>query len=163
MRIPIVVAILCVSLCASAQTPVQFAGNAKRAAADMQQAVSEIKELPPGKYRKATYRLDETTTWDVKKTDSMLNPIQAVVKASIVGGMSDAFASQEDAGRADTTIVSSTKIELTYVPSATGWVFLDGRLYAEPLRSWLPVEYDKCAGKKVFICSVVDSFAVKSK
>ncbi len=161
MRVLVLIAVLlgCVTS-AGAQTPGQFSEGAKRAAADLQRVITDTREGPPGKFYKVTYRLDGAT-WDVKKTDSMLNPVQAVVKAEIVSAASTPFATREDAERADTQTVGSTKLELTYVPSVTGWKFLEGRLYADPLRTWLPVEYGKCSEKKAFICSVVEAFSVK--
>lgn len=159
MRVAIFGALLVVCMSATAQTPVQFSENAKRAAAVLQQTSVAIQESPPGKFYRAEHRLDGTS-WDVKKTDSMLNPVQAMVKASIVSSGTDSYATKEEAGRAGIFTTSATKLELTYVPSASGWVYLEGRLYADVLRTWIPIEYGKCAEKKALICTVVDSFVV---
>lgn len=145
---------------AMAQTPAQFSENAKKAALELRQVIAETKESPPGKFYKVTYNLD-SAKWDVKKTDSMLHPVQAVVSAEIVGAASNAAATKEEANIAEVQPAGATKIELTYVPTASGWKYLEGRLYADVMRKWLPVEYEKCPDKKAFTCTVIDAFSVK--
>lgn len=117
------------------QSPEQFARNAAAFTASGGAPTTTVRPSFSGdSWVKIVVRITHAT-WDVKKTDSMLDPVVGTVTLSLESGVSDRKATQDDASRASlvSSDFESERLELQYVPSATGWVFSKGTRFSKVL------------------------------
>lgn len=124
------------------QTAEQFAANASAFAATAAKSIVVVREA----YSKdAWVRLSVSlanANWDVKRTDSLLHPMVAIVKADLTSGVTKRFQKKEDAEAAEfaSTDFMSEAVELEFLPNAEGWRFSKGRHFAKELGRWLELK-----------------------
>lgn len=122
---------------AKAQTPEQFSKNAAAFTASSTEIVRTAGPTSE-KWVKISARL-KNVKWDVKKTDSLLNPVIALVTFTLSTGISERVDSKEDAQLAQLGSFMDDVTELTYIPTKSGWQFSDGRKYSSSLNSWFEI------------------------
>ncbi len=161
MRTSVFFALLAISAGAVAQSPAQFADNAKKVTAQRQEQVEvvETEGTIPGKPSKLSYRL-VGTAWNVKEAGSSLKPAQATVRTTLVRVTVFSYSTPPDTEPVEYVTKDSARVELTYAPSAKGWKFSGGRIHWDERKAWLPLEHGNCAKAKDYLCSTVEAFEV---
>jgi len=134
------VLMLVISITSHAQTPLQFDQRAKEVAAKTPLTHRAVHQL---RNQAQWVRYDVTMSnvkWDVKKTDSLLNPVVAVVTADLTFTSTPPQPSAELAEAAEARPpLDVDRIELNYAPSDTGWTWTSGRTALAVLKRWNPI------------------------
>lgn len=115
------------------QTPDQFARNAAAFTAVAAVPTTTIRKSYSGdSWVKIVAKITHAT-WDVKKTDSVLDPIVGVVNLRIESGVSGRKATQNEAENASLTEsdFDSEQLEIYYTPTDKGWAFSKGRRFSK--------------------------------
>jgi hypothetical protein len=122
---------------AEGQTPDQFAKNASAFVENGSLPVYSVREsFKKDAWVKVQARVADAK-WDVKKTDSLLAPVIAVVVLDLQSGVSDRLATRETAEAVSNIPWDVTeRLELEYVPTTTGWAFSKGRVFNRDLKHW---------------------------
>lgn len=124
------------------QSPEQFSNNATDFVERGKTPVVVVRQSATKKEWVKLFARITKATWDVKKTDSLLQPIIAVVKVDLQTGVSERFATKELAEQTELVQndFNTETIDLQFVPTATGWAFSKGQKFSVPLRQMLAVK-----------------------
>lgn len=143
MRRAFALLLLAAAVAASArgQTPEQFAAHA--ATVELP-ALDDVVELKDGRWMRASLGFTKVK-YDVVRTDSVLNPVVAVVtytavmlRAAPVPDKGAAASAPFDLERRD-----FNDVEMRFTPTATGWQFSSGRTYNSNLKQWFDLRRDE--------------------
>jgi hypothetical protein len=110
-----------------AQSPEVFSGQVSRGVEVTSKSVF-VEKGTSGKWQRTSYAIEDVT-YDVKKTDSALNPLVGIVHASITGLQSVEYETESDARNSrDATPNLKWVVDLTYHPNRASkrWVFASG-------------------------------------
>lgn len=133
------VALICNAWAVHAQTPDQFSKNA---ASFGQKRSTEVVRNAFGstdQWVKIQVVMSDVR-WDVKKTDSLLNPVIALVTLTFSSSVSKRMPSKESAQAAEPGKFDNEIVELAYTPTQNGWQFSNGKAYKRLLRTWMAVK-----------------------
>lgn len=130
-RFAAVILVVSAPIAGLCQSPEQFSNNAAAFVERGTTPVIVVREsATKAGWVKLFVRLTKAT-WDVKKTDSLLQPVVAVVKAQLQTGVSGRLASKELAEQTELVQddFDTEMIDLQFVPTATGWAFSKGQKF----------------------------------
>jgi hypothetical protein len=140
MNRTIVACIFTYCCAAQAQTPAQFDANAKLVAARSPLVHQSIHPLKGGA-QWGRYQVSVSNfKWDVKKTDSLLAPMIAVVSADLSFTSTSPQDTREQAEVAEMRPPKDIdRVEMTYTPTDNGWQWASGRTNLAVLNKWNPI------------------------
>lgn len=142
----------------NAQNPKQFDKNAMTASSNPPSFEIIIPtEAQPVRYAKSKITFTNIK-WDVRKSDSLLTPVSAIVTGNLDARHTGQYTSEQEAMSAqfDPRFSDTSKFELIYIPHEKGWIFSAGRIYSKPLRGWSEITQPKGPLKQL-----IDSFAIE--
>ena len=125
---------------AQAQTPAQFDRHARELSTRTPLVHRSVHPLRNGtewaRYEVALSNIK----WDVRKTDSLLTPVVAIVAADLVFTSTQPQPSRDSAETADVRPPKDVdRIELTFAPTESGWQWISGRTALATLKGWNPI------------------------
>lgn len=109
------------------QTPEQFSKNAASFSERGATPVSVVRESAAKNSWVKVQASIQKASWDVKKTDSLLQPMIGIVWIDLKSGVSERVPTKEGAESINSNELDTEKVELTFVPSSNGWVFNKGQ------------------------------------
>jgi hypothetical protein len=124
------------------QSPEQFSNNAAAFVTRGSSPVTVVREsATKDLWVKVSARIDKAT-WDVKKTDSLLQPVVAIVKVDLQTGVSKRSPTKELAEGSELTPadVDVEAVELQFLPLGNGWAFSKGQHFNKALRQWFEIK-----------------------
>jgi hypothetical protein len=138
-----IIAGACLATCSAVaftQTPAQFDSHAREVASRSPLVYRAVHPVQKGtqwaRYEVAVNNIK----WDVKKTDSLITPVVAIVRADLAFASTAPEASQDLANSAAIRPPKELdRIELIYRPSDNGWQWSSGRFALTVLNRWDPI------------------------
>lgn len=121
-----------------------FSKRALAVLSKLEQGREQVAEGPfPGRWRKMREK-SAGATFEVRKTDSKDEPVQAVIDLTIRTQYSAAFdsAAQAEAASIQPAPVVEYRILGTYIPVNGTWVFKSGRIRLKGISDWIDVTSD---------------------
>lgn len=110
------------------QTPDQFSKNAVLFSERGAAPVLVVRESASKKSWVKIQASIQKASWDVKKTDSLLQPMIGIVWVDLKTGISESVPTKEGAELSQIIEFDTEKIKLTFFPSSNGWIFNNGEV-----------------------------------
>lgn len=146
----------------SKEDAVRFDRHAKAVLERFSPVLTEVRPAKSGGFLRVDWALVEPAVVDVKRTDSVLEPVQAQVRLKAKMSGAGPLPTQEGAAQAEVRPFDEFTIQAVYVPNGRAWVFNSGRVMAKQLGKWIEVKPEELRAQPGSpIAAVVRMFEVQ--
>jgi len=125
---------------ADRENALRFERNARAVVESFTPARAQVRQGKSGGFTRIEWTLVDPAVVDVKRTDSLIEPVLAMVelKAKLAG--SSPAATPDEAAQNPVTPIDEFRIQATFAPAGSGWTFKSGRFMSKQLGKWLELK-----------------------
>lgn len=118
----------------------RFDRNAKAQVELLGATRAQVRPARSGGLLRMEWTLAEPGVVDVKRTDSLVDPVAGSVDLRVRLASTVPLATTEEAAQAKSEIMDEFRVQATYLPDGNGWSFKQGRFLSKKLGKWIDLK-----------------------